>query len=100
MPRACRRAQLPTEGCFPLREYATGDDARRIHWVRSLTARELVVRLPDELPPEQPTVRLVLDTQPRRARPMLPYAGDGQLLDALVRVWLRRGRRWSRAACA
>ncbi|MCU1279820.1 MAG: hypothetical protein JWM53_3366 [bacterium] len=82
---------LPTEGCFRLRAYATGDDARRIHWVRSLMARELVVRLPDELPPEQPMVRLVLDTQLVGAA-ALPTPATGQLCDALVRVWLSAGQ--------
>jgi hypothetical protein len=83
--------KLPTEGCFRLRAYATGDDARRIHWVRSLMARELVVRLPDELPPEQPTVRLLLDTQLVGAA-ALPTPATGQLCDALVRVWLSAGQ--------
>jgi uncharacterized protein (DUF58 family) len=84
-------AKLPTEGCFRLRAYTTGDDARRIHWVRSLMARELVVRLPDELPPEQPMVRLVLDTQLVGAAG-LPTPATGQLCDALVRVWLSAGQ--------
>ncbi len=83
--------KLPTEGCFRLRAYAPGDDARRIHWVRSLMARELVVRLPDELPPEQPMVRLVLDTQLVGAA-ALPTPATGQLCDALVRVWLSAGQ--------
>jgi uncharacterized protein (DUF58 family) len=83
--------KLPTEGCFRLRAYTTGDDARRIHWVRSLMARELVVRLPDELPPEQPSVRLVLDTQLVGAA-ALPTPATGQLCDALVRVWLSAGQ--------
>ncbi|MCU1282263.1 MAG: hypothetical protein JWM53_5809 [bacterium] len=83
--------KLPTEGCFRLRSYTTGDDARRIHWVRSLMARELVVRLPDELPPEQPIVRLVLDTQLVGAA-ALPTPATGQLCDALVRVWLSAGQ--------
>ncbi|HEX8951399.1 MAG TPA: DUF58 domain-containing protein [Polyangia bacterium] len=83
--------RLPTEGCFRLRAYAPGDDARRIHWVRSLMARELVVRLPDELPPEQPMVRLVLDTQLVGAA-ALPTPATGQLCDALVRVWLSAGQ--------
>ncbi|MEO7328996.1 MAG: DUF58 domain-containing protein, partial [Minicystis sp.] len=59
-PRPATR--LPTEGSLRLREYQPGDDARRVHWVRSLVARELIVRLPDELPPDRPTVRVVLDT--------------------------------------
>src|SRR6185312_1273405 len=57
----------------------------------SLMARELVVRLPDELPPEQPTVRLVLDTQLVGAA-ALPTPATGQLCDALVRVWLSAGQ--------
>ena len=51
-PRPASRA--PTEGSFRLREYQQGDDVRRIHWFRSLAARELIVRLPDELPPDRP----------------------------------------------
>jgi uncharacterized protein (DUF58 family) len=84
-PRAALR--LPTEGTFRLREYAPGDDARRIHWVRSLAAREIVVRLPDELPPDQPAVRLVLDTYLPLGE-ALTCAGPAALLDALVEVWL------------
>lgn len=81
---------LPTEGAFDLREYKPGDDVRRIHWVRSLAARELVVRLPDELPPNRPRVRLVLDTH----FPESMSAGEapGELLDALVETWLAAGR--------
>ena len=30
--------RMPTDGTFRIREYAPGDDARRIHWVRSLQA--------------------------------------------------------------
>jgi hypothetical protein len=83
--------RLPTEGALKLREYQPGDDARRIHWVRSLTARELVVRLPDEIPPDRPGVRLLLDT-------FLPgveaysCVAPAELLDALVAVWLGVGR--------
>src|SRR6185312_315042 len=57
----------------------------------SLMARELVVRLPDELPPEQPTVRLVLDTRLVGAAD-LPTPATAQLCDALVRVWLSAGQ--------
>jgi uncharacterized protein (DUF58 family) len=79
--------RLPTEGSFRLREYQPGDDARRIHWVRSLTARELVVRLPDEVPPDQPAVRLVLDTFLPGAE-ALACPAPAELLDGLVEVWL------------
>jgi uncharacterized protein (DUF58 family) len=91
-PRAPRPAfQLPTEGFFKLREYQQGDDVRRIHWVRSLAARELIVRLPDELPPDRPRVRLVLDTFFPEA---FSFACDApsQMLDAMVGVWLAIGR--------
>ena len=79
--------RLPTEGSLRLREYQSGDDARRIHWVRSLTARQVVVRLPDELPPDQPSVRLVLDTFLPGASG-LACTAPSELLDALVAVWL------------
>lgn len=83
--------RLPTEGTFRLREYAPGDDTRRIHWVRSLQANQLVVRLPDELPPEEPAIRLVLDTHLYGTGALTCRAPD-QLLDAMVRVWLGVGR--------
>ncbi|MDB4945598.1 MAG: hypothetical protein JWP97_5132 [Labilithrix sp.] len=91
-PRAPRSAhRMPTEGNLLLREYQQGDDVRRIHWVRSLAAGEVVVRLPDELPPDQPHVRLVLDT-------CFPEASElacdtpAEVLDALVAVWLAVAR--------
>lgn len=88
-PRPTR--QLPTEGSFRLREYQPGDDARRIHWVRSMAARQIVTRLPDEIPPEQPSVALVLDTFfPGIER--LCCDTSSELLDALVGVWLSVGR--------
>jgi hypothetical protein len=74
-----------------LREYYPGDDARRIHWVRSLAAQQVVVRLPDELPPDRPDVCLVLDTFLAPPRP-LSCTGQDELLDALVRVWLGAAR--------
>jgi hypothetical protein len=92
-PRAAKR--LPTDGSQELREYQAGDDARRIHWLRSLTRGDsdsgLVVRLPDELPPDQPAVRLVLDTFFPHMDDLTCEAPD-VLLDALVRVWLGTGR--------
>ncbi len=89
LPQPAR--QLPTEGTFRLREYQPGDDARRIHWVRSLTAGEIVVRLPDERSPDQPAVKLVLDTFLPGADG-LTCAAPAELLDALVQVWIGVGR--------
>jgi uncharacterized protein (DUF58 family) len=81
---------VPTEGHLDLREYREGDDVRRIHWVRSLVAGELVVRVPDEVPPDQPRVRLVLDTFFPEARWLACDAPD-ELLDGLVATWLALG---------
>ncbi|HEU4728240.1 MAG TPA: DUF58 domain-containing protein, partial [Kofleriaceae bacterium] len=77
----------PTDGTFRIREYVPGDDTRRIHWVRSLQANQLVVRLPDEVPPAEPAARLVLDTELGRTE-ILSCRAPHQLLDALVDIWL------------
>lgn len=87
-PRAGKPAsRIPTEGVMDMREYKDGDDVRRIHWVRSLAAGQLIVRLPDEIPPDRPKVRLVLDTYFSEA-----FIGDveaaAELLDTMVAVWL------------
>jgi uncharacterized protein (DUF58 family) len=90
-PQPSRR--LPQEGTQRLRAYQPGDDARRIHWLRSLAARAIVVRLPDELPPDQPSVRLALDTfHPGLTSGELGCHAAADLLDALVTVWLSVGR--------
>lgn len=77
----------PTEGTFRIREYAPGDDTRRIHWVRTLQQSRVVVRLPDEVPPAEPEVRLILDSDLWGTGSLSCRAPD-ELLDALVRVWL------------
>jgi hypothetical protein len=83
-------AHQPTEGTFRIREYVPGDDTRRIHWVRSLQANRLVMRLPDEIPPADPALRLVLDNELGDLED-LTCAAPHQLLDALVHVWLGIG---------
>lgn len=83
--------QLPTEGTFRLKEYVPGDDARRIHWVRSLQQDQLIVRLPDEVPPADPAVRLVLDNELAGTETLTCFAPD-EMLDVLVRVWLGIGK--------
>ena len=84
---SCPERRLPTEGTFRIREYAPGDDARRIHWIRSLQANQLVVRLPDEIPPAEPEVRVILDSYFEQVDALQGRA-PAELLDALVRVWL------------
>jgi uncharacterized protein (DUF58 family) len=89
--RATRR--LPTEGAFELKEYRDGDDVRRIHWVRSLAAGQLIVRMPDEIPPDRPRVRVVLDTFfPEVFAMQADTATPGEVLDSLVGVWLAVAR--------
>jgi len=83
--------RMPTEGTFRIREYAPGDDARRIHWVRSLQTNQLVVRLPDEIPPADPCVQVVLDNH-LAATDRFSCRAPDELLDAMVRVWLGLGR--------
>jgi uncharacterized protein (DUF58 family) len=77
----------PSEGTFRIREYVPGDDTRRIHWVRTLQMNQLVVRLPDEIPPADPEVRLILDSDLWGAGSLSCRAPD-ELLDALVQIWL------------
>jgi uncharacterized protein (DUF58 family) len=86
----------PTEGTFRIRAYAPGDDTRRIHWIRSLQADALVVRLPDEIPPADPVVRLILDNELRGTEALSCYAPHA-LLDALVQVWLGTARELAEA---
>ena len=81
------KKRLPTEGNLDLREYREGDDVRRIHWVRSLSTGQLVVRVPDEIPPDRPKVRLILDTYFPDAF-ALTCEAPAETLDALVAVWL------------
>ena len=90
--------RLPTEGTFRIRAYVAGDDTRRIHWVRSLQQNQLVVRLPDEVPPAEPAVRLVLDNALHGAEHLTCRAPD-ELLDALVGVWLGIGKALTAAGC-
>lgn len=93
-PRTEVRA--PSEGSLGLREYQPGDDARRIHWARSLSAGQTIVRTPDEIPCDRTAVRLVLDTY-------LPDAGTftcaapAELLDTLVALWLGVARTFADA---
>jgi hypothetical protein len=82
---------LPTDGTFRTRELVPGDDTRRIHWVRSVNAGKLIVRLPDEIPANEPTIRLVLDTEMHHVNGLATTAPE-EVLDALVRVWLAIGK--------
>jgi len=79
-----------------IKDYTPGDDTRRIHWVRSLVKDQLVVRLPDEVPRDEPSVRLVLDTH-LEGMALLSCPAADELLDAMVRIWLGIGKELSQA---
>lgn len=88
---AKRTNRLPTEGNLDLREYRDGDDVRRIHWIRSLAANQLMVRLPDEIPPDRPKVRIILDTYFPDSF-ALDTDVPNEVLDAMVATWIAVGR--------
>ncbi|HUS28549.1 MAG TPA: DUF58 domain-containing protein [Kofleriaceae bacterium] len=88
---ARQTVHAPTDGTFRIREYVPGDDARRVHWVRAAQRDDLVVRLPDEIPPAEPSIRLVLDNELALCEALNCRAAD-ELLDALVRIWLGIGK--------
>ncbi len=86
--------RLPTDDHFRFRDYAAGDDTRRIHWKLSVKLGRLQVRLPETVPVVRRKVKLVLDNY----LPAQYAEGDeaalilGDLLDRLVEVWLSLGR--------
>lgn len=82
-----RLARLPTDEHFRLREYAAGDDVRRIHWRLSVNTGKLHVRLPEAVPHARAKVTVVLDTfVPPHLAEGAPLLAD--LLDLLVEGWV------------
>src|SRR5262249_3607712 len=65
-------SKFPTEDHFRFREYAAGDDTRRIHWRLSLKSGRLQVRQPETKEITTQDVVLVLDA----------FLPPGELLDA------------------
>jgi uncharacterized protein (DUF58 family) len=69
-PRSMTKADGPlsmlspraTEEHFRTRQYAAGDDLRRVHWKQSINTGQLIVRVPESVPFAPSRVRLVLDT--------------------------------------
>ncbi len=84
--------RFPTEEYFRFREYAHGDDTRRIQWKLSLRSGQLQVRQPETR--EIPTldVLLVLDTWMPRGRMLDASLGADDILDSLVEAWLAIAR--------
>ncbi|MBI5512521.1 MAG: DUF58 domain-containing protein [Deltaproteobacteria bacterium] len=86
--------RLPTDDHFRFRDYAPGDDSRRLHWKLSVKVGKLQVRLPETVPVTRRKVRLALDTfQPwgvATSDDALAVLADA--LDHLVEVWLALAR--------
>jgi uncharacterized protein (DUF58 family) len=86
-----RPHRFPAEDYFRIREYRRGDDARRIHWKRSIQLGAMHVRLPETVPHTPKDVWLVLDTfLPPTLRPAEAMLTD--VLDLLVDGWVSLAR--------
>lgn len=102
-----RPHRFPTEDFFRFRDYAAGDDTRRIQWKLSLKAGAMMVRQPEsrEIPTEE--MVLVLDSWIPKGSELDAAHGADEILDALVEAWLAmakalvsRGNRVSLVAAA
>jgi uncharacterized protein (DUF58 family) len=86
-----RQEQFPTDDYYRLREYQRGDDARRVHWKRSIQLGAMHIRLPESVPYKPKDVVLVLDTyMPGRLSQASEVLADA--LDLLVEGWLSMAR--------
>jgi uncharacterized protein (DUF58 family) len=86
-----RPHRFPTDDYFRIREYQRGDDARRVHWKRSIQLGAMQVRLPETVPYKPKDVLLVLDTYLPRA--LTSVEGDlADVLDLLVEGWVSLAR--------
>ena len=85
-----RPHRFPNEDFFRFREYARGDDTRRIHWKLSVRTGRLQLRLPESREQSVRNVVLALDT-------FLPgdaghdAVGLADVLDRLVETWVSLG---------
>lgn len=83
-----RPHRFPTEDYFRFREYAHGDDTRRVHWKLSIRTGRLQVRLPESREMAVRNVLLALDTFfPRNAK-VEDAIGVSDVLDRLVETWI------------
>lgn len=77
-----------TEDWFRFREYAQGDDTRRIHWRLSLRSGQIHVRQPESREIQTQDVLLVLDTWMSPGALRDAALGADEVMDALVEAWL------------
>ena len=83
-----RPHRFPTEDYFRFREYAHGDDTRRISWKLSMKAGRLQVRQPETKEISTRTVLLCLDAYLGRATIGDAVVGIEEVLDRLVETWI------------
>jgi uncharacterized protein (DUF58 family) len=83
-----RPHRFATEDHFRFREYANGDDTRRIHWKLSIRTGHLTLRQPETREISTRTVVLVLDTFLPAGRMLEDAVGVEEVLDRLVETFL------------
>jgi uncharacterized protein (DUF58 family) len=83
-----RPHRFPNEDFFRFREYARGDDTRRIHWKLSVRAGRLTMRLPESREQSVRNVVLVLDTFLAKQGAAEDAVGLADVLDKLVETWI------------
>lgn len=77
-----------TEDHFRFREYAAGDDTRRIHWKLSIRTGNLQLRQPETRETSSRTVLLALDTWLPHGRMLEDAVGIEEILDRLVETFI------------
>lgn len=87
-----RPHRFPTEDLFRFREYAHGDDTRRISWKLSMKAGALQVRQPESKEISTRTVLLCLDAYLGGASVGDAAVGVEEVLDRLVETWISLAR--------
>ncbi len=83
-----RPHRFPTEDHFRFREYAHGDDTRRIQWKLSMRTGSLQVRQPETKEISTKNVLLALDAYLPKGRMLDDAVGVEGVLDRLVETWI------------
>ena len=83
-----RPHRFATEDHFRFREYAAGDDTRRIHWKLSVRSGHLTIRQPETREISTKNVLLVLDTFLPAGRMLDDAVGIEEVLDRIVETFL------------
>ncbi len=87
-----RPHRFATEDYFRFREYAPGDDTRRINWKLSVRAGRLNVRLPENKEFSTRNVLLVLDSYLPQGRMLEDAIGVEEVLDQVIETWISLAR--------